>query len=152
MSCTGELPLLPTQEDKETWLSGLVFDLKKGRVLVLFRLEKRRFREVLIAAFQYPKRAYKKDGGRCFTKACSDKKRDTGFKMKESWFRFDIRNRYIYKSIYIYIMVKVAKHWNKLPRRVVNAPSSVQSKVGCGLKQPDLVKYVPNNGQGLGTK
>jgi len=41
----------------------------------LFSLEKRRLHGDVIAAFQYLKRAYKKDGEGCFTRACSDRAR-----------------------------------------------------------------------------
>jgi len=47
--------------------------------LGLFILEKRRLQGVLIAAFQHLKGAYKKAGER----ACSDRTRGNGFKLKE---------------------------------------------------------------------
>ncbi|KAK4827161.1 LOW QUALITY PROTEIN: hypothetical protein QYF61_015115, partial [Mycteria americana] len=54
------------------------------RELGLFSLERRRL-------FQYIKAAYKKDGERLFTRACSDVTRGNGFKLKEGKFRLDIR-------------------------------------------------------------
>ena len=37
----------------------------------------------MTAAVQYLKRAYRKDGDRLFSRACSDRTRGDGFKMKE---------------------------------------------------------------------
>ena len=66
------------------------------RELALFSLEKRRLRRDLIAAFPYIKGAYKKDGEKLFTKACSDRTRDNGFKLKEGRVRLDIRKIFFF--------------------------------------------------------
>jgi len=47
-----------------------------------------------LAAIQYLKRAYKKAGEGLFTRACSDRTRDNGFKVKEGRFRLDRRKRF----------------------------------------------------------
>jgi len=52
------------------------------RELGLFILEKRRLRGDLFAVFQYLNEAYKKDGDKLFSRACSDRARGDGFKLK----------------------------------------------------------------------
>ncbi|KAK4806756.1 hypothetical protein QYF61_005552 [Mycteria americana] len=80
-----------------------------------YSLEKRSLWGDLIAAYQYIKGAYKKDGERLFTRACSDRARGKGFKLKDSRFRLDIRKTFF--------MMRVVRHWNSLSREVLDAPS-----------------------------
>lgn len=80
-----------------------------------FSLEKRRLWEDLLAAFQYLKRAFKQAGKGFLTRACSDRTRGNGFKIKEGRFRLAIRKKFF--------QVRVVRHWNKLFREAVNAPS-----------------------------
>jgi len=57
----------------------------------LFSLERRRLQRDLIAAFQYPKGAYRKAGEGLFTRACRDRTRGNGCKLIEGRYRLDIR-------------------------------------------------------------
>jgi len=63
------------------------------RELGLFSLEKRRRRGDLLAAFQYLKWAYRKDGEGLFTRMCSDRTRGKGCKLKEVRFRLNIQKK-----------------------------------------------------------
>ncbi|KAK4811231.1 hypothetical protein QYF61_022128 [Mycteria americana] len=89
------------------------------RQLGLFSLEKAPGRPY--SSLPVLKGAYKKDGDRLFSRACSDRTRGNGFKLKEGRFRLDIRKKCF--------SMRVVKHWSRLPREVVDAPSLETFKV-----------------------
>ena len=91
------------------------------RELGLFSLEKRRLWGDLIVAFQYLKEAFKKDGDKLFNRGCCNRTRGDYFKLKEGRFRVDTMKKFF--------SVRVVKHWNSLPREVVDAPYQETFKV-----------------------
>ncbi|KAK4818410.1 hypothetical protein QYF61_012331 [Mycteria americana] len=118
------LALEPSAQERHGPVGGGLEHLSyedRLRELGLFSLEKRRLQGDLIVAFQYLKGAYKKDEDKLFSRACCDRTRGNGFKLQEGRFRLDIRKKFF--------TMRVVKHWTRLPREVVDAPSLETFKV-----------------------
>ena len=81
--------------------------------LRLFSLEKRMIGGDLLAAFQYLKGSDRKAGEGLLRRVGSNRMRGNGFKLEECRCRLDIRKKFF--------IVRVVRHWNRLPRKAVDA-------------------------------